>query len=180
MRRKRVDRPEIKRTGGKLYIGVDNGVSGSIGWSGASSDIVRCGQVKTPVISQQNYTKAKGNITRVDFPALKTLLFDLGQLGFSSWMAVLERPMVNPQRFFASASALRALESTLIVLELLGIPYQYVDSKEWQREMLPKGIKGPELKKASCEIGQRLFPSIECKPDADGLLMAEWARRKGL
>jgi len=48
--------------------------------------------------------------------------------------------------------------------------------------MLPHGVKGPaELKKASADIGKRLFPgqteAIDKHKDADGLLMAEWARR---
>ena len=51
--------------------------------------------------------------------------------------------------------------------------------------MLPKGIEGSaELKKASKDIGCRLFPSqadlINKHKDADGLLIAEWARRESL
>ena len=51
-----------------------------------------------------------------------------------------------------------------------------------QKDMLPKGCKGEELKKASLDIGNRLFPSFKTvkHPDRDGLLIAEWARRKGL
>lgn len=58
----------------------------------------------------------------------------------------------------------------------------YCDSKHWQRILLPKGAKGPELKKASMDIGCRLFPEheklIRKHKDADGLLIAEWARRE--
>jgi len=86
--------------------------------------------------------------------------------------------MVNPGRFQASISAMRALEATLNVLEFLELPHQYIDSKEWQKVMLPSGLKGADqMKKASQSIGKRLFPSITCTPDADGLLIAEWARR---
>lgn len=163
----------------KLYLGIDNGVSGSVGWSGFCGGKHLYGQVKTPVFSQKNYTKAKGNITRIDHEAFRSLLMDL--LGNWTIFAVVERPMVNPGRFKASVSALRALESTQILLEYFKIPYQFVDSKEWQKEMLPKDIKGPkELKAAGIEIANRIFPSIECKPDADGILMAEWARRMRL
>jgi hypothetical protein len=58
----------------------------------------------------------------------------------------------------------------------------YCDSKDWQKDMLPRGCKKEELKTASLDIGKRLFPSIDWKgfKDADSLLMAEWARRKGL
>lgn len=89
--------------------------------------------------------------------------------------------MVNPGRFLATASALRACEATLIVIESLKIPYQWIDSKEWQKALLPSGLKGPQLKKASKEIGLRLFPNIQLKhEDYDGLLIAEYARRQQL
>jgi len=50
---------------------------------------------------------------------------------------------------------------------------------------LPKGVQGaPELKKASMDIGLRLFPDqanvINKHKDADGLLIAEWSRRMQL
>ena len=52
-------------------------------------------------------------------------------------MASIERPMVNPKRFEATVSALRALEATLIVLESLNIGKEYCDSKGWQKALLP-------------------------------------------
>lgn len=161
----------------KLYIGIDNGTSGSIGWT----DGVRHGQIKTPSFSEQSYTKAKGNISRVNHENLYSFLKELPEDTHLAVFVVVERPMVNPGRFKASVSALRSLESTLTVLERLNYPYQYLDSKEWQKDMLPKGIKGgPELKKVGLQIAKRLFPQVVCKPDADGILMAEWARRKRL
>jgi hypothetical protein len=44
--------------------------------------------------------------------------------------------------------------------------------------MLPKNVSGDELKPASKQVAERLFPSLEFKTDGDGLLIAEWARRK--
>jgi hypothetical protein len=45
--------------------------------------------------------------------------------------------------------------------------------------LLPKGIKGSdELKKASLDVGVRLFPKLPLKKDADGILIAEYMRRK--
>ena len=55
---------------------------------------------------------------------------------------LLERPMVNPTRFQATASALRALEATLNVVELLKFSYSYCDSKEWQKHCFQKVQKG--------------------------------------
>lgn len=163
----------------KAYIGVDNGVSGSIAM--ILGDRVLFAPV--PVRTEQSYTKAKANITRIEVPEL-VARFQSWLLGSMTARAFVERPYVNPQGFKATASALRALEATLICLETVNISYQYVDSKQWQRELLPKGCVGAELKRASLDIGIRLFPSLreelEDHKDADSLLIAEWARRNNL
>lgn len=163
----------------KNYIGIDNGVTGTIAIINEDGIVAK----NTPTIKQQNYTKKKGNVTRIDVVEL-TGIFSNNIVGnYQNSIVLIERPMVNPTRFQATMSAIRALEATLGVLETLGLPYMYIDSKEWQKEFLPKGIKGaPELKKASLDIGVRLFPEykeyIEEHGDADGLLIAEYAKRK--
>ena len=119
----------------KSYIGIDNGVSGTIG-------IISEGKTyffKTPVKVEQNYTKTKSNVTRIDVLELDRLLQK-----FENPFAVLERPMVNPKRFKATTSALRALEATITFLEASEIGFVYCDSKAWQRELLPKGVKGAD------------------------------------
>lgn len=158
------------------YVGIDNGVTGSLALLLNSTTQF----MPVPVYKEQSYTKKKQQITRIDFPALLKIL--------ATWKparAFIERPFVNPHGFKATASALRALEATLIAVEQIGLSYQYVDSREWQKVMLPAGIKGtPDLKRASVDIGCRLFPqyadSIRKHKDADSLLIAEWARRLGL
>ena len=77
-------------------------------------------------------------------------------------------------------SAIRALEATLIALEILEMPYEYIDSKEWQKGLLPEGLKGEALKPASLDVGRRLFPKIDFKgfADADSLLIAEYQRKR--
>jgi len=157
-----------------ISIGIDNGVSGSIGI--INSDGIAW-YYETPVKKELSYTKSKKWIHRINGIALLELLSNYaGQKVF----AYIERPLVNPGMFKATMSAIRALEATLIVIEQLKIPYAYIDSKEWQKELLPHGLEGSsELKKASLQIGQRLFPQIDFKGfhDADGLLIAEWGRR---
>jgi len=161
----------------KVYIGWDNGVSGTIGIV-SNDETFNVMFLKTPIFSQQNYTKKKANINRIDTVALTNLLMHFNENCF----VLIERPMVNPGRFKATISAIRALEASQIVLETLKIPYQFIDSKEWQKAMLPSGLKGKELKSASMDIGCRLFPQftdeIKKHKDADGLLMAEYARRQ--
>jgi len=154
-----------------IFIGIDNGVSGSIGII-YDKLVSYC---PMPVKKELNYTKSKRWINRIDTIALRTILYP-----YKTGVIIgLERPMVNPGRFQATASALRALEATLIVIEGLKLAYRYLDSKEWQKVLLPTELKGEELKEASLSIGKRLFPQIDFKgfKDADGLLMAEFLRR---
>ena len=161
----------------KIRIGIDNGVTGSIGIIGGEQPLM----FKTPIVTQQSYTKKKQKITRIDFAEMQDILSGFDKRNV---LVILERPFLNPQGLKASISAARCLEAQLNVIELLEYPYIYIDSKEWQKELLPKGMKGKELKKASLDIGIRLFPlekeSIEKHKDADGLLIAEYARRKNL
>jgi hypothetical protein len=161
------------------YLGIDNGVTGTIG---IIKENVAVAYKAIPVIRQQSYTKKKQSISRVHVKELYVLLDRKVQ--DTSVKAIIERPMVNSQRFKASLSAVRCLEALLTVLELLKIPYEYIDSKQWQRDLLPKGVKAQDLKKASMDIGIRLFPMFEKEilrhKDADGILIAEWARRNNL
>lgn len=154
------------------YIGIDNGVSGTIAILTDNETIF----VKTPVKKEQDYTKAKKIITRVDVSTLKELLAPFANDAF----ILLERPLVNPKMFAATASALRCHEAELTVIEMLGIPFQFIDSKEWQKALLPKGCN--DTKKASLDIGNRLFPQFrEFKhPDRDALLIAVYGKRNQL
>jgi hypothetical protein len=157
----------------KVYCGIDNGVSGSLG-------IINCvGKVfylHTPIKKELNYTKVKKWLNRIDLIKLKEIFNSLvGEV-----IVYIERPMINPMRFQASVSAIRALEATLIAIEEFNFSYQWIDSKEWQKELLPSGLKGPELKEASLQVAKRLFPKVDFKgfEDADGLLIAEYCRKK--
>ncbi len=153
-----------------IYIGIDNGVTGSIGIVGEEKSEFH----HTPVKNELSYTKAKKWIDRIDWEELRRILF-----GRQVKIIGIERPMVDPRKFATTQSAMRSLEATLVVIENLQYPYRYIDSKEWQKEMLPSGLKGPELKKASLDIGKRLFPQYadKFKKDADGILIAEYLRR---
>ena len=142
-----------------IYVGIDNGVTGSIALvysDGKASFAVM------PVKTEQSYTKKKQNITRIVYSEFCNCLEGCLSIANTEGMRVrmfVERPMVNPKRFKSSASALRSLEATQIALEEVGVSYEFIDSKQWQRVMLPLGIKGAtELKKASMQVGKRLFP----------------------
>ena len=162
------------------YIGFDNGVTSE--GIGVVTHDQEASLYKLPVKKELSYTKEAKYISRIDYPSLLDLFVRLRAEAIDRGGVVhvgLERPMVNSTRFNASLSAVRCLEATLIAIEEVGFSYQYIDSKEWQKELLPKGIKGSaELKKASLDVGKRLFPTLNIKKDADGLLIAEYLRRK--
>jgi hypothetical protein len=165
----------------KVYIGIDNGTTGTIGWAG--DDVGHPEMVLTPTMVEQSYTKKAQNMTRVDHVKLKELLERLvGTHETYEVMVVMERPMTNNAFAKAVVSSARTFEATRIIVEQMKLPYTVIDSKDWQKVLLPTGIKGSdERKRASMDIGLRLFPDqekiIRKHKDADGLLIAEWARR---
>ena len=161
----------------KVFIGIDNGASGSVGIITPE----KTSFYPTPCKKQLHYTKKKQEITRIEFKEMYLMLAKAidGQMSHDVIVA-LERPYCNPMGFKSSLRAAMSYECTLIILEELNIPYKIIDSKPWQKEFLPSGIKGaPALKKASLEVGNRLFPQFkdsEAK-DRDGILIAEWLRK---
>ena len=159
-----------------IYCGIDNGVTGSIGVITTNDNGTTSAFIETPVIKCLSYTKEPQHIQRINW---RHLVENMPKAG----IVLIERPMVNPRAFKATQSALRALEATIIVLEMLDLQYSFIDSKEWQREFISSAISGhDEMKKASMKIGVILFPNNESfirrHGDADGLLIAEFCRRK--
>ena len=162
----------------KYYIGIDNGISGSIGMIGPNG-FTNFILPKEYVKMEQDYTKTKKNVSRIDHPKLLKILSSIPY--DVAVYVMLERPMVNPGKMQASYSALRALEATIIACESFGMSITFVASTDWSKTLLPKGVKGPALKKASLDIGSRLFPQHKDlfikQKDADGMLIAEYCRR---
>lgn len=159
-----------------IYIGIDNGVTGSIGI--IDGDRVRL--ELTPIFKELSYQKSvKRNVSRINHQELKNLLLPYSD---KTVHIGLERPLVNPKNFQSTCSAMRSLESTLLVLEYFKFPYEYIDSKGWQKMLLPPVKGSAALKSASTQIGIQLFPhlvdKIEERGDADGLLIAEYLRRR--
>jgi hypothetical protein len=159
----------MERTITRTFIGIDNGVTGAITILTDTGIVLT--HVNTPVKECLNYTKTKAFMHRVDFPRLKEVLIHTGNP-----FCIIERPMVIPMRFKASVSALRCLEATEIALEELQIPYQFIDSKEWQKALLPSGLQKDQLKKAADSVAKRLFPKLKIV-NSDSVLIAEYCRR---
>lgn len=165
-------------------IFIDNGTTGSIGYYDGVNDSEF---MFTPIKKEQDYTKAKKTISRIDNGYLAEVLASLaGKKANEAIIAVMERPLINPVRFSTSIVAARAFEATLTVLEQMNLPHMFCDSKEWQRGLLPssgkKGTDSATLKKESMDIGIRLFPQhrelIQKHKDADGILGAYQFWRK--
>jgi len=156
----------------KWYLGVDNGVTGQICLISDDSMVIL---KSMPVFKCLNYTKKKAWLNRVNGIELRNFLQDIAP---HISICLIERPMVNPGRWMATMSAIRCLEATLIVLEILKIPFRFIDSKKWQKLLLPAGLRKEELKEASLQIGKRLYPNLELSSfkDADGLLIAHYAK----
>ena len=105
---------------------------------------------------------------------------------------VMERPMINAERFKQSKNAARAFEATLIVLEMLGLKENYIiiDSKKWQHYFFGKDTMFLDLKNASKEMGINYLMTFGPKKykaycdmisghgDADSLLIAKYALEK--
>ena len=161
----------------KTIIGIDNGVTGTIGIIGGANGT---SFFKTPIKKKQDYTKKKKIVSKIDHILLREM-FEQEIIDPTKTICIIERPMVNPGRFTATLSAMRALDRCEVVIEDLKLPHIFCDSKEWQKTLLPKGCKGLDLKVASHDIGIRLFPQFEeliaAHKDADGILIAEYGRR---
>lgn len=154
-----------------LIIGIDNGTTGSITALDVAMDtsVSIALSINMPVKEELDYTKEAKHITRV---VLDGLVHELRELITShdtlNIRAVIERPMINPGRFKQSILAARAFEATIIALELLGIAYRVVDSRVWQKALLPSGLKGIELKKAAVQFVHKTFPKLDRSKDQDG------------
>ena len=163
------------------YIGIDNGASGALACLDEAGRALHFRE--TPKFETQDYTKAKKRVSRINVLQMQVWLHSAVDGGTAR--VVLERPMVMPARFMQSLSAIRAHEATLIAIEAAHLQVQFLDSRKWQQEFLPQGTSGSaDLKRASREIGSRLWPEfaaeIEKHGDADALFIAEYARRNRL
>lgn len=178
----------------KTIIGLDNGATGSIGVINTDDDynIISYDFEPTPNKNAVNYQKptlkrGKKHYThckRIDFDGLYAFLFENIQKENCEEITVtIERPLNNPNMYTSTLSAMRALEATVICLEQIGVDYEFIDSKTWQKAILGHDVEGREnLKKKSMKTASALFPVFKNRfskqKDGDGILIAEYVRRK--
>lgn len=172
------NKTEIKRTGVLFF---DNGTTGTLGWVAGPPAVAD--MIEVPTKKRSSFHKDPRSTTVIDIDELEKVLRNMmerAKVKPCDIIAYRERPMINPKRWQASMSASRADEAETILLEKLGIKYQYVDSKAWQRHILPssgkKGTTSDMLKAESKDIGIKMFKHlsaiIEKHGDADGILGA--------
>ena len=163
----------------------DNGTTGTVGWI-HGVNYANYDMIEVPVKKRASFHKDPRSTTVIDVEKLKgTILgwMEQAKLIPKDIIAYRERPMINPKRWQASMSASRADEAETIMLEQLGIKYKYVDSKAWQRHVLPSsgkaGTTSDMLKAESMDIGLKEFKDhpgiVQCirkHGDADGILGA--------
>ena len=166
------------------WCGIDNGVTGTIGFitEDKETGFYKTEFILTPVFSELSYQKTKvKHMTRINFRLLYEIMKQYKE-ECDRVVVAIERPMINATRFDASLSARASLEAMLIMFNMLDIGYTYIDSKQWQKQLLPANLKGsPEQKLASKDVGCRLFPEhkelIIKHKDADGMLIALYAKK---
>ena len=155
----------------------------------------------TPAMYEKDYQKSMNQkIARIDWASLKSWFEDV--ISESEVIlkktelkicVLLERPMINAERFKQSKNAARAFEATLIVLEMLGLKDKYIviDSKKWQHFFFGKNTVQIDLKKSSADYGikfirslknlkdkEEIVSTIESHGDADGLMIARFGFEK--
>lgn len=151
-----------------IWIGVDNGVSGSIGIIGTG--------LEPMLVNAREYTrKKKRGGLEVDPTAFLQIITEHGPVAG----VILENPFRGKHRNVeVSAAHFDSVARTM--MEIHQIPFVSVASGDWQRPLLKvpprkKGVK-TDTKRISMEAGALRWPSlraqIEDQGDADALFLA--------
>jgi hypothetical protein len=161
----------------EFIIGIDNGPTGNFCILNLN-DNKELYYFATPVKKEKSYTKKERYLNRLDHELLKSKLETI--VKNNKCKAYMERPMIQSARFFSSISSIRCLEAECLILEQLGIPYEFLDSRIWQKEILV-GIKGRDnLKLESKIVSSKLYPQFreQIKKDGDAILIAHYYKQK--
>ncbi|WP_413854047.1 hypothetical protein [Candidatus Ruminimicrobium bovinum] len=194
-----------KIAGANIIFGLDNGATGTIScivkYPNNDYDIFF---QKTPSYTALDYQQSIQYIARIDWKKLKYWFEDILKQVKDNYyknynveekdlkpLIVLERPMINADRFKQSKNAARAFEATLIVLEMLNLENNYIiiDSKKWQHYFFGKNTILLDLKKESMKEGIKFLSLFKNKyndlieiaknhGDADSLLISRFALEK--
>ena len=189
--RQQVDKSKLQNI--QLVIGLDNGATGTI--CAIIPQFKYLDFIQTPSIISLDYPKDIQYINRVDTEKItkwikknikKAKKFYKTEI---KSIIIMQRPMVNPQRFKQSGHALRAFEATIIALQKLKLDYVIIDSKKWQHYFFGKNTMLLDLKAQSMKKGLQNLNNYQIKKknkeqmsdiikkhgDADGMLICQFA-----
>jgi len=157
-----------------VTIGLDNGTTGSIAIIGPH------GSLFEPMFTKEQSEGMAGKvIRRIDTDALEVWLRANIPDPMATAFAYVEKPFTgSPMMINTCVLAARSYEAVIVTLERMGVGYQQVTSKDWQRAILGDVKGSPALKKASMLRGMQMYPqhakAIKDHGDADALLIAHY------
>lgn len=185
--RKREDKEKLNKA--NVIIGIDNGSTGTL-CSWIINNQIEF--IETPAKTELNYQKEINYIDRLDHGFLTNWLKNIIKRAKKIYkdelkvIIILERPMVNPQRFDASLNAIRVFEAMLVIIQQLNLNYIVIDSKQWQHYYFGKDTQFIDLKIESLKKGIEIINALHIKNeiitdlikkhgDADALLITKFA-----
>ena len=203
IKKRRVDDLE-KVLNSDVIFGLDNGATGTVSCLiPYDKNDIKIYFEKTFNHVDLDYQKDINYIARIDWEKLKDWFNKIIKKAKTNYIrkynkedikisVILERPMINADRFKQSKNAARAFESTLMVLEMLELEKNYIiiDSKKWQHYFFGKNTVLIDLKEASKNKGIEYLTNLNEKRyknelntikqhgDADSLLICRWAFEK--
>ena len=203
IKKRRVDDLE-KVLNSDVIFGLDNGATGTVSCLiPYDKNDIKIYFEKTFNHVDLDYQKDINYIARIDWEKLKDWFNKIIKKARTNYIrkynkedikisVILERPMINADRFKQSKNAARAFESTLMVLEMLELEKNYIiiDSKKWQHYFFGKNTVLIDLKEASKNKGIEYLTNLNEKRyknelntikqhgDADSLLICRWAFEK--
>lgn len=167
-----------------VFIGIDNGSTGSIGLQEYSFTGVRTRAVfmLTPVHMIQDYQKRAKRISQLRMAYLRKLFRKYKDEQAWEIHIAMERPFTGKFQS-ATVCAARIHQQYLDLFEFMKLPPpNIIDSGQWQKKFLPKGAKKDALKVTSAELGARRWPKyaaiMKTHKDADGMWISEWMRKE--
>ena len=192
----------------KYTISFDNGVTGSICILDEDGRVMLYAPI--PVRKTLNYTKAVGYSSRVNGAALRamlepyvkdcTVVLERPMINPGRWIATVSAIRCDE----ATRTIIEDFDAKLIYVDskdwqtpmlptrppvkgkLFKVPKgakktEYLQEREDNKVLKAKRAAfALETKALSLAVGQRLFPAITFKKDADAACQAEWARREKL
>ena len=202
--KKRRDDDLEKVLNSDVIFGLDNGATGTVSCLiPYNKNDIKIYFEKTFNHVDLDYQKDINYIARIDWEKLKDWFNKIIKKARTNYIrkynkedikisVILERPMINADRFKQSKNAARAFESTLMVLEMLELEKNYIiiDSKKWQHYFFGKNTVLIDLKEASKNKGIEYLTNLNEKRyknelntikqhgDADSLLICRWAFEK--